>query len=271
MGKNLSNSELVMRTGKLAFYKVPEDTAYTRMEGFTDMSTSKNAKEYSRQYVDEETERTDTTGYATSTAYALDRYDGNKVIDDIVAIHEDEKIGQDAVRSIIQVDMTTAEHLSGTSWKAKAKRRDYTVVPDADGSTTDCMTYSGSFKARGEIEEVTVTTSDDFQTILVLGEENAPLLGSLSVTSTSGSIALSPAFSSDTKTYDITAEGTIYVLASPQSDNCNVSVLYNGVTTRANGKPVTCADVASGGKIYIIVDNGSTEADSTSTYTINIA
>ena len=105
MGKNLSNSELVMRTGKLAFYRVPGDTAYTRMEGFTDLSTSKNAKEYNRQYVDEETERTDTTGYGTSIAYALDRYNGNSVIDDIVQIHENERIGQDAVRSIIQVDM----------------------------------------------------------------------------------------------------------------------------------------------------------------------
>ena len=106
---------------------------------------------------------------------------------------------------------------------------------------------------------------------IVPGEENAPLLGSLSVTSTGGSISLSPTFSSETKSYGITASGTIFVLASPQSDSCNVSVLYNGVTTRANGKSVTCADVASGDKIYIIVDNGSTEADSTSTYTISVS
>ena len=268
MGKNLSNSELVMRTGKLAFYRVPGDTAYTRMEGFTDLSTSKNAKEYNRQYVDEETERTDTTGYGTSIAYALDRYNGNSVIDDIVQIHENERIGQDAVRSIIQVDMTTAEHISGTAWSVTGKRRDYTVVPDADGGTTDCMTYSGNFKARSEVEEFIVTTSDNFQTVMIPSEENAPLLRSLSVTSTGGSIALSPEFSSNTKNYSISASGTIYIIAAPQSENCNVSVLYNGTTTRANNKSVTCSNVTSGDKIYIIVDNGGTGATSTSTYTI---
>lgn len=167
MGKGLNKSELVKRTGKLAFYKVPKNDVFTRMEGFTDMSTSKNAKEYSRQYVDEETERTDTTGYATATAYALDRYDGNEVIEDIVEIHEDELIGQDAVREIIQVDMTTAEHVSGDEWKAKGKLRDYAVVPDSDGDSTDCMTYSGNFKARGAAETVTVKTTDDFQTVTI--------------------------------------------------------------------------------------------------------
>jgi len=272
MGKNLNNSELVMRTGKLAFYKVPGDTAYTRMEGFTDLSTNKNAKEYSRQYVDEDTERTDITGYATSTAYALDRYDGNKVSDDIVKIHEDELVGSDAVRSIAQVDMTTVEHISGTAWKAKAKLRDYSVISDSDGDTTDCMTYSGNFKARGEVEEVIVTTSDNFQTILVIGSTQAPLLQSLSILSSGGSaLTISPAFSSSVTEYTVNASGDIYVMAKAESESCNVNVLYNGKTTRANGKSVTCNNVASGDKIYVIVDNGGMEADSTNTYTITVS
>ena len=42
MGKNLKNADLVLRTGKVAFYLVPGNSAYTRMEGFTSLSTSKN-------------------------------------------------------------------------------------------------------------------------------------------------------------------------------------------------------------------------------------
>lgn len=167
MGKNLKNADLVMRTGKLAFYLVPDDTKYTRMEGFTSLSTSKGAKEYNRQYVDEGFERTDVIGYATSTSYALDRYVGHPVTDDIIKIHEDELVGQDAVRPIIQVDMTTAEQVSGSNWKAKGKLRDYAVIPDSDGDSTDCMTYSGAFKTCGEMEEVEVTTTDNFQTISI--------------------------------------------------------------------------------------------------------
>lgn len=49
MGKNLKNADLVLRTGKVAFYLVPGNSAYTRMEGFTSLSTSKNPTEYERQ------------------------------------------------------------------------------------------------------------------------------------------------------------------------------------------------------------------------------
>ena len=54
MGKNLKNADLVLRTGKVAFYHVPGQSVYTRMEGFTSLSTSKNPTEYERQYVDED-------------------------------------------------------------------------------------------------------------------------------------------------------------------------------------------------------------------------
>ena len=92
MGKNLHNSSLVQRTGKLAFYRVPNKDKYIRMEGFTELTNSKNPKEYSRQYVDEDFERTDVTGYASSISYAFDRYKGNAVLDDIIDITENEYI-----------------------------------------------------------------------------------------------------------------------------------------------------------------------------------
>ena len=109
MGKNLKNADLVLRTGKVAFYHVPGQSVYTRMEGFTSLSTSKNPTEYERQYVDEDFKRTDITAYNTAIAYALDRYKKHPVTDDIIDIHENELLGQDAVRTIISVDMTTLQ------------------------------------------------------------------------------------------------------------------------------------------------------------------
>lgn len=272
MGKNLKNADLVMRTGKLAFYHVPGNSAYTRMEGFTSLSTSKNATEYERQYVDEDFKRTDITGYATSTSYALDRYVGHPVTDDIIDIHENEKIGQDAVRSIIQVDMTTAVNTSGKSWTATGKMRDYAVIPDTDGDTTDCMTYSGTFKTRGEMEDVEVHTYDDFQTIIVTGTMQNPVLKTLAVQSENGStVTLSPAFSGSKTSYTVPVSGTLRVAGTAESANYSVNVLYKGTTTNANGIFVNCPNAADGDVIYVIVDNGSQTSHSTNTYTITVS
>lgn len=160
MGKNLSKSNLVTRSKKLAFWKLPSGV-YQRMEGFTDLSYSQNPKEYSRQYVDEEFERTDIVGYSPSIPYNFDRYTGNEVLSDIVKITENEYIGSLAKRSIVTVD------LSNDGFTASAKMREYTVIPDSSGDTTDCLTYSGTFKTNGDLIDCSVTTTDDWQTITV--------------------------------------------------------------------------------------------------------
>lgn len=164
MGKSLKNSKLVQRTGKLAFYKTFGETVYRRMQGFTDLGNSKNPKEYSRQYVDEDFERTDITGYSPSIAYSFDRYQGNPVLNDIVRITEDELTGENMVREIICVDMTTVSSNGGIS-TANAKIRQYSVIPDSDGDSTDCLTYSGNFKSRGEGENCIVSSKDNWETI----------------------------------------------------------------------------------------------------------
>ena len=41
------------------------------------------------------------------------------------------------------------------------------VIPDTNGDTTDCLTYSGNFKARGVLVDCTATSDDDWQTIHV--------------------------------------------------------------------------------------------------------
>lgn len=167
MGKYLNNSDIVMRTGKLAFYKCLGENFYRRMEGFTELSNSKGTKEYTRQYVDEDFERTDVSGYSPEISYAFDRYKAHPVLDDIIYITENELIGQAMVRDFVILDMTTAVSNNGTTWTAEGKMRRWAVIPDTDGDTTDCMTYSGTFKCRGEMIDVRATTTDDWQTITI--------------------------------------------------------------------------------------------------------
>ena len=161
MGKTLQNGDLVMRDEKVAFYEIPGQYAFIRMEGFTSMSTSKSATEHSRKYVDERSTRSDVVGYEESISYSFDRYDGNAVQDDIVTITDEEKVGKQATRRIIQVDMKT---LSEDGTTASGRMRSYSVVPDSNGDDANVLTYSGNLKNNGEWENVTVTSSDDWQT-----------------------------------------------------------------------------------------------------------
>lgn len=112
MGKNLNKGNQVTGPQKLAFYEVFINVFY-RMEGFTDLSYSQNPKEYSRQYADEEFERTDIVGYAPSISYSFDRYTGNEVLEDIVKITENECIGDLMKRTIVTVDLSKWCCLSG--------------------------------------------------------------------------------------------------------------------------------------------------------------
>lgn len=169
MGKGLNDSELILRDGKLAFYGKTTATSYDRMEGFTQLSTSLSPQEYTRKYIDERSERTDTTGMTRAKAFAFDRYKGNPIHDDIAKIADDEIIGSDALRTIIVADMCTLDE-AGTT--ADAFKRDYTVVPDTYGDGTDALTYSGNFKANGEKENIKVTSSDNWQTITIVTENN---------------------------------------------------------------------------------------------------
>lgn len=161
MGKNLNNGNLVTRPKKLAFYEVYKNIFY-RMEGFTDLSYSQNPKEYSRQYVDEEFERTDIVGYAPSISYSFDRYTGNEVLTDIVKITENEYVGDLMKRRIVTVDLSGVDVGDGN-----AKMREYSVIPDTNGDTTDCLTYSGNFKAKGALVDCMAASDDDWQTVHV--------------------------------------------------------------------------------------------------------
>lgn len=172
MGKNIQHGNLVQRSGNLAFYNVPTGHyttgiagTLTRMEGFTDLGRSHNPKEYSRQYVDEDFERTDIISYSTAISYAFDLYKGNSVLEDIVDITERELIGDKMKRQILTVDMTTCVGSGTGTETAFGRIRQYSVIPDSSGNTKDCMTYTGNFKANGESRPCSVTSKDGWQTI----------------------------------------------------------------------------------------------------------
>lgn len=141
----------------LGFYGVPGENSsvtYTRMQKFTQFSQSKNGIEYSRQYVDEPFQETDIMGYSPSYAYAFDKHTGLAVQEDIIKITDEELLGDEAVRTLIQVDTATG----------KAIKRDYAVIPGTEGDNINIYTYSGTFKCRGDKVIGTASSSDDWKT-----------------------------------------------------------------------------------------------------------
>ena len=153
-------SAVVKRCKMLAFYGVPAENSgeYTfyRMKGFDEITTAKNPREYSRQYVDEEFEQTDVVGYNPSIAFGFDRFSGNAVHDDIIGIFNGEKVGAEAVRPIIMVDLESEDKV--------AIRRDFSVVAESEGSGVDLYKYSGSFRVKGEKITGTAHSDDEWQT-----------------------------------------------------------------------------------------------------------
>lgn len=158
---------LTARHKIVAFYGVPTagtgntvTTTYHRMKNFTQLSKAKNPQEYNRKYVDEASQRTDVTGYASQYDYAFDRDPADPVLTDIMRITDRELVGDDAIRSIISVDVDTGE----------AFKKDYSVIPGSEGSDANVYTYSGSFKAHGEAVAGTAASSDNFQTVTFTAE-----------------------------------------------------------------------------------------------------
>ncbi|MBQ4516820.1 MAG: hypothetical protein II978_08535 [Clostridia bacterium] len=156
------NEKLVKRCQKLAFYGVVENdtVTYYRMSGFTEFSKKANPKEYKRQYIDEEHERNDVVGYSPVFSYEFDQFDGNKVHSDLAALADGEYTGTEAIRSIIVVDFTDKKDEA-----YGAVKRDFAVIPDSEGGSSEAYTYSGSFKASGDKIIGTATSNDNWKTL----------------------------------------------------------------------------------------------------------
>ncbi len=154
--------ELIKRSDKKMFYGIPgtggTTATFTRMHYFTELSTSKNPVEYSRQYVDEAMERTDVTGYSPSISFNFDDYAGDAVLEDIVAIINEEKLGTDAQRDLILVDFS--KKVDGGYYAVK---RTFAVIADSEGDGSEAYTYGGNFKVTGApvTGVATIATGDD--------------------------------------------------------------------------------------------------------------
>lgn len=130
---------------------------YNRMTGFSTLTTNKNAKEYNRQYVDEDSETNDVTGYSPSIDFTFDQYTLNDVHDAIIALINADTTGTAAVVSILVVDkadeVTTGVY---TAWT-----RNYAVIGSSEGDSTDAYTYSGTLKVQGSRTTGTATLDAD--------------------------------------------------------------------------------------------------------------
>ena len=153
--------ELVKRNGKVAFMDVSTTSIanFLRMTKFTEISKSKNATEYSRTYVDEDGEVTDVTGYSEEISYAFDLYKNNLVHQKLVNITDNELTGNDALVKILTVDFSKP---SGNGYEARL--RTYSVVPDAEGDSTDAYTYSGAFRKNSGFTIGVATVTQDGKT-----------------------------------------------------------------------------------------------------------
>ena len=159
------NGKIVKRNQKLAYYGIKDtdgNITYHKMKGFTDISVSKNPKEYQRQYIDEITETTDVISYSPTIDFSFDMFTENDVHLDIETVFNSELIGSDAVKSIVIVDFTKpSEDVEGAF---EMLMRDFALIPDSEGKGTEFYQYSGTFKAKGDVKTGYATSDDNFET-----------------------------------------------------------------------------------------------------------
>ena len=138
--------KLVLRSDVLLFYGIPGTDGketITRMTGFTSTPTNSNPIEKERTYTDNKQPTTDVTGYNKSVSFSFERYTGNAVHEDLIAMYNAETVGIEARRDLYEVDF--AQPVDGGYM---AKKRTFSVIFESagDGVGTDAMVYSGTFK-----------------------------------------------------------------------------------------------------------------------------
>ena len=153
----------VKRSERLVFMEVETSSevggitkTFHRMQGFTELPESKEVSTYDRQYVDEETERSDVIGTKANLDFAMDYYKGHPVCEKVVDIMENEKTGADAIVTLMSVLIV------GDTFTAR--KRDYSLSPSEIGPEIESLTYGGTFVSNGEIINGTATTTDDWMT-----------------------------------------------------------------------------------------------------------
>ncbi len=153
---------LVLRADLVSFMEV--DGKYYRMKGFTELPKTKEVQEYSRQYVDEYSERTASVGMTETIDYTFDKYKDNPVHDRIIEVTNKELLADEATTNIVVVDFS--KDLG--KGKYYARKRNYTIVPDSEGDGTEAYQYSGSFTANGKSIDGYITASGDYSDVLTI-------------------------------------------------------------------------------------------------------
>ena len=228
----MNAGKLVTRNKKVAFMNVSTTGVanFLRMTKFTEVSKSKNPTEYSRTYVDEDGEVTDVTGYSEEISYAFDLHTGNLVHQKIVDITDNEKVGDDALVQILQVDFTKQV---GEGYEARL--RTYSVVPDTEGDSTDAYTYSGSFKKNGNMTiGVATMNSDNTVATFTANEEVAEYPVTFVVKDSIESTPIENAkITIDGTSYLTDATGIVTVFLDAKAYS-NITVEKDGYTTQSN-------------------------------------
>lgn len=153
---------MIKRSEKIAFMKVNEsDETYKRMKGFTELSVSKNPKEYSRKYIDEDMERSAVVGYSPSMSYKFDADPNDPVHQVFFEVADKELLGSDTERNIVIVDVSVLNE----DGSADAVMRAFSIIPSTEGDDSDTYTFSGSLKAAGEKVFGVATSNDSWSTI----------------------------------------------------------------------------------------------------------
>ena len=146
------------RNEKVAFMKARTGDKYIRMRGFTEFTLNRNPIEYSRKYIDEKNERNDIVGYSPSVRYSFDYIMDDAVHREFYDITNLEYVGENAVRNIVIVDLTTSSNTKD------AYSRDWSIVPDSEGDDENTYTFSGTLKANGDVILGTATSDDNWET-----------------------------------------------------------------------------------------------------------
>ena len=236
----MNAGKFVTRNKKVAFMNVSTTGVanFLRMTKFTEISKSKNPTEYSRTYVDEDGEVTDVTGYSEEISYAFDLHTGNLVHQKIVDITDNEKVGNDALVQILQVDFTKQV---GEGYEARL--RTYSVVPDTEGDSTDAYTYSGSFKKNNNMTiGVATMNADNTVATFTASEEVAEFPVNFLVTDASDNMIDNAKITIDGTSYVTDATGLVTVFLDAKAYN-GIKVEKDGYTTQ-NDVAVTVADKA---------------------------
>ena len=154
---------MIKRSEKVAFMECSQDgqTTYTRMTGFTEFSVSKNPKEYSRKYIDEDLERSEVVGYSPIISYKLDVDPKNIVHNFLGMVADNEMMGSDAKCNIMIADLSNINE----DGSANAIVRAFSIIPGTEGDDKNTYTLSGSFKAIGEKKFGIATSLDNWQTV----------------------------------------------------------------------------------------------------------